>query len=132
MRKCAVVTVRYASGGVEYWYEAAVPKVGDRVGRDESGFVTSVELEGADRATVLVGTKAPDFVAWEDLAPAEAADTRRPGRARERILEAAYELFSRRGIRAVGTEEIIERATPACATISSVPTARIPRREKSS
>jgi AcrR family transcriptional regulator len=117
LSKCAVITVRYASGGVEYWYEAALPKVGDRVGRDESGFVTSVELEDTDRATVLVGTKAPDFVTWEDLAPAEAAETRRPGRARERILETAYELFSRRGIRAVGTEEIIERAGVARSTL---------------
>ena len=30
--------------------------------------------------------------------------------ARERILDAAYELFSRRGIRAVGINEVIERA----------------------
>jgi hypothetical protein len=30
--------------------------------------------------------------------------------ARERILNAAYELFSRRGIRAVGADEVIERA----------------------
>lgn len=33
-----------------------------------------------------------------------------PGGARERIMEAAYELFSRRGIRAVGIDAIIERA----------------------
>jgi AcrR family transcriptional regulator len=37
--------------------------------------------------------------------------------ARERILGAAYELFSRRGIRAVGTEEVIERAQVAKATL---------------
>lgn len=37
--------------------------------------------------------------------------------ARERILSAAYELFSRRGIRAVGTEEVIERARVARATL---------------
>ena len=37
--------------------------------------------------------------------------------ARERILGAAYELFSRRGIRAVGTEEVIERAGVAKATL---------------
>src|ERR1700758_4887660 len=37
--------------------------------------------------------------------------------ARERILHAAYELFSRRGIRAVGTEEVIERAGVAKATL---------------
>lgn len=37
--------------------------------------------------------------------------------ARERILGAAYELFSRRGIRAVGTDEVIERAQVAKATL---------------
>jgi AcrR family transcriptional regulator len=36
---------------------------------------------------------------------------------RERILTAAYELFSRRGIRAVGTDEVIERAGVAKATL---------------
>lgn len=38
-------------------------------------------------------------------------------RPRERILNAAYELFSRRGIRAVGTDEVIERAGVAKATL---------------
>ena len=37
--------------------------------------------------------------------------------ARERILTSAYDLFSRRGIRAVGTEEVIERAGVAKATL---------------
>jgi AcrR family transcriptional regulator len=37
--------------------------------------------------------------------------------ARERILSAAYELFSRRGIRAVGTDEVIDRAGVARATL---------------
>jgi len=37
--------------------------------------------------------------------------------ARERILNTAYELFSRRGIRAVGTDEVIERAGVAKATL---------------
>ena len=37
--------------------------------------------------------------------------------ARDRILESAYELFSRRGIRAVGIEEVIARATVAKATL---------------
>jgi AcrR family transcriptional regulator len=37
--------------------------------------------------------------------------------ARERILTAAYELFNRRGIRAVGTDEVIERASVARATL---------------
>ena len=37
--------------------------------------------------------------------------------ARERILETAYELFSRRGIRGVGVDEVIERAGVAKATL---------------
>jgi AcrR family transcriptional regulator len=37
--------------------------------------------------------------------------------ARERILDAAYELFSRRAIRDVGTDEVIERAGVAKATL---------------
>jgi AcrR family transcriptional regulator len=37
--------------------------------------------------------------------------------ARRRILDAAYELFSRRGIRAVGVDEVIDRARVAKATL---------------
>ena len=37
--------------------------------------------------------------------------------ARERILDAAYELFSHRGIQAVGVNEVIERAGVATATL---------------
>ena len=37
--------------------------------------------------------------------------------ARERILDAAYELFSQRGIRAVGVNEVIDRADVATATL---------------
>jgi AcrR family transcriptional regulator len=37
--------------------------------------------------------------------------------ARERILDASYELFSQRGIRAVGINEVIERAGVATATL---------------
>lgn len=47
-----------------------------------------------------------------DRQPAEAVHG-----ARERILDAAYELFSRRGIRAVGVNEVIERAGVATATL---------------
>ena len=37
--------------------------------------------------------------------------------ARQRILDSAYELFSRRGIRGVGVDEVIERADVARATL---------------
>ncbi|GCD47714.1 TetR/AcrR family transcriptional regulator [Streptomyces paromomycinus] len=42
---------------------------------------------------------------------------RPPAQARERILETAYELFSRRGIRAVGVDEVIARSRVAKATL---------------
>src|ERR1700752_5222220 len=45
----------------------------------------------------------------------EAAETGHS--ARERILDAAYELFSRRGIQAVGVNEVIEHAGVATATL---------------
>jgi AcrR family transcriptional regulator len=38
-------------------------------------------------------------------------------RARQRILDAAYELFSRRGVRGVGIEEVIQSASVAKATL---------------
>jgi AcrR family transcriptional regulator len=41
----------------------------------------------------------------------------RPSKARQRILDNAYELFSRRGIRAVGVEEVIASAAVAKATL---------------
>jgi AcrR family transcriptional regulator len=40
-----------------------------------------------------------------------------PPEARERLLDTAYELFSARGVRAVGIDEIIERAGVAKATM---------------
>ncbi|KWT61801.1 TetR family transcriptional regulator [Streptomyces albus subsp. albus] len=47
-----------------------------------------------------------------------AAPAARPSAsARERILETAYELFSRRGIRAVGVDEVIARSQVAKATL---------------
>ena len=112
------ITVRYASGEVEHRYESTLPKVGDRLGRNgDEGFVTRVE---ADRpggwAIVSVGTPAPEGVSWDDLSAPE----RRYGetaKARERILDAAYELFSKRGIRAVGTEEVLARAGVAKSTL---------------
>jgi AcrR family transcriptional regulator len=40
------------------------------------------------------------------------------GAARERIVDTAYELFSRRGVRAVGVDEVIKRAGVAKATLN--------------
>jgi AcrR family transcriptional regulator len=45
------------------------------------------------------------------------AGSTRPGGARERVLDTAYQLFSERGIRAVGVEEVVERAGVAKATL---------------
>jgi AcrR family transcriptional regulator len=44
-------------------------------------------------------------------------DQARTSAARQRILDTAYELFSRRGIRAVGVEEVISRSAVAKATL---------------
>jgi AcrR family transcriptional regulator len=44
-------------------------------------------------------------------------DRRPVGDARQRILDTAYELFSRRGIRAAGVDEVISRAGVAKATL---------------
>jgi AcrR family transcriptional regulator len=111
------ITVRYSSGEVEHRYEATVPKVGDRLGRNgDEGFVTSVEADGPDHAKVTVGTPAPTGVVWEDLVTVESRNGETT-KARERILAAAYELFSKRGIRAVGTEEVLARAGVAKSTL---------------
>jgi AcrR family transcriptional regulator len=47
----------------------------------------------------------------------EAVAASKPASARDRILDSAYELFSRRGIRAVGVDEVIKRAAVAKATL---------------
>jgi AcrR family transcriptional regulator len=51
------------------------------------------------------------------LATAVQATTRRKPGARERILDTAYHLFARRGIRGVGMDEVIDRAGVAKATL---------------
>src|SRR5688572_22750939 len=48
---------------------------------------------------------------------AEALSGEQAPSARQRILDNAYELFSRRGIRAVGVDEVISRAGVAKATL---------------
>jgi AcrR family transcriptional regulator len=48
---------------------------------------------------------------------ADTSATEPAGKARERILDTAYELFSHRGIRAVGIDELIDRASVAKATL---------------
>jgi AcrR family transcriptional regulator len=47
----------------------------------------------------------------------QAAAAAAPQSARERILDSAYELFSRRGIRSVGVDEVTSRAAVAKATL---------------
>ena len=114
MKKYARVTVRYASGEVEHRYGTTVPKLGERIGRNgETGFVANVEMDG-DSATVVVGTPAPEALSWRDVAGSSAEGS---SSARDRILDAAYELFSRRGIRDVGTEEVLVTAGVARATL---------------
>ena len=45
-----------------------------------------------------------------DVATPRPSDDKPAGDARERILDAAYELFSRHGIRAVGIDDVIARS----------------------
>jgi AcrR family transcriptional regulator len=51
------------------------------------------------------------------MAVSDTAQGRVPREARERILETAYELFSRRGVRDVGVDEVIAHAGVAKATL---------------
>ena len=112
------ITVRFASGDVEHRYETTLPKVGDRLGRNgDEGFVTSVEADDPDHAKVMVGTPAPQGVVWDDLSGPVTQHDDQPLKPRERILAAAYELFSKRGIRAVGTEEVLSEAGVAKSTL---------------
>jgi AcrR family transcriptional regulator len=48
---------------------------------------------------------------------ASASGRRRAGEARERILDAAYELFSRHGVRAVGIDAVVSRSGVARMTL---------------
>ena len=57
------------------------------------------------------------MVVYTSFMAQTSATSKRRGSARERILENAYELFSRRGIRAVGVDELVERAAVAKATL---------------
>jgi AcrR family transcriptional regulator len=117
VEKCSRVTIRYHSGAIEHRYGSTLPKVGDRLGRNgEGGFVTTVRMDAPDHATVMVGTPAPPDISWDDLATPKRQDGE-TAKARERLLEAAYELFSKRGIRAVGTEEVLAKAGVAKATL---------------
>ena len=100
--------VRFPTGAVEHRYGTSPPRVGDVLGRNGTRcFVTSVEEADDGVLTVIVGTDAPTQVSWDDLSPSGSPSS---SPARERILDAAYELFSTRGIRAVGIDELIARA----------------------
>ena len=60
--------------------------------------------------------KFSETLSAEEQAPARRRE-RRDGAARERILDACYELFSHRGIRAVGIDEVVARSGVAKATL---------------
>jgi AcrR family transcriptional regulator len=66
---------------------------------------------GRARAAAIVIAMSSPPPAVAPAAPAASSD------ARERILEAAYELFSRQGIRAVGIDSIIDRSGVARMTL---------------
>src|SRR6185503_16342569 len=55
-------------------------------------------------------------VRWS-FVPAQSNVSEAQPAARERILDTAYELFARRGVRDVGVDEVIDRANVAKATL---------------
>jgi AcrR family transcriptional regulator len=83
----------------------------------DEGFVTSVKVDDKGHATVIIGTRVPQGVTWNDVAPSDSEDGSVGVSVRESILEAAYDLFSRRGIRAVGIDELVQRAGVSKATL---------------
>jgi len=108
-------TVRYPSGAVEYRYGATVPKRGEKLGRNgDEGFVIAVEEDEHGVPRVVVGTRVAPSVKWEDAVGSETPDD-----PRDRIVEAAYGLFSRRGIQAVTLEDLIDAADVSQATLES-------------
>jgi AcrR family transcriptional regulator len=70
-------------------------------------------LADAQDAAQLLSTRGEA----DQSVPASVAAVSAEPVARQRILESAYDLFSRRGVRAVGIEEVIERAAVAKATL---------------
>jgi AcrR family transcriptional regulator len=107
--------IRFPSGAVEHRYGTEPPSIGDVIGRNGyNGFVTRVDVDEHGLATVTVGTEVPAGVTWDDLSPSDSPTT---SPARRRILETADELFSQRGIRAVGIDELIASANVSKATL---------------
>ena len=112
------ITIRYPSGEVEYRYGDRLPEVGERLGRaGNAGVVSAVKLDGDRSALVRVHREgvAPGDVA-ADTTTLHAGVPPSPS-ARDRILEAAYDLFSQRGVHGVSTEDVIEAAGVSRATL---------------
>ena len=108
-------TVRYPSGAVEYRYGDSVPTRGDRIGRNgDEGFVTSVERDRNGEVRVVVGTRAASTVTWADATGLRSRDD-----PRERIMEAAYGLFSQRGVRTVSMDDLLDAANVSQATLET-------------
>jgi AcrR family transcriptional regulator len=107
--------IRFPSGAVEHRYGTEPPSIGAVIGRNGcNGFVTRVDVDEHGLVTVTVGTEVPAGVTWDDLSPSDSPTT---SPARRRILETADELFSQRGIRAVGIDELIASANVSKATL---------------
>jgi AcrR family transcriptional regulator len=109
------ITIRYPSGEVEYRYGDRLPEVGERLGR--AGTVSAVKLEGGSSAFVTVQREG---AARNDVVPRTTTlhvDVPPSPSARDRILEAAYDLFSQRGVHDVSTDDVIEHAGVSRATL---------------
>jgi AcrR family transcriptional regulator len=78
---------------------------------DDAGFYEPSGQEDCSFYQRKTGLSSANF---DGVSEASTAEGQSP---RERLLDTAYELFSRRGIRGVGVEEVIERAGVAKATL---------------
>ncbi len=112
------IAIRYPSGQVEYRYGERLPEVGERIGRGrDAGTVSEVTLEGDSHAAVTVLAAAGSRTAQSPATTTLYADVPPSPSARDRILEAAYDLFSQRGVRTVSMDDVIKTAGVSRATL---------------
>ena len=112
------ITIRYPSGEVEYRYADRLPEVGEQLGRAQNaGTVASVNVDGERSAAVAVerNGEGPD-VAAQTTTTLYTAVPPSPS-TRDRVLEAAYDLFSERGAHDITMDDVIELADVSRATL---------------
>ena len=112
------ISIRYPSGRVEYRYGERLPDVGERLGRGaDAGTVSAITLEGDSHATVTLLPDAGSSVTQDQATTTLYTDVPPSPSPRDRILEAAYDLFSQHGVRTVSIEDVVKRAGVSRATV---------------